>query len=121
MDTTSQANAEQIALWNDTAGRAWVEAQESLDRLFAAVRGKLLVEAVANEEARRVLDIGCGTGSTTLTIARQLGSRGKCVGVDISEPMIALANAARASSRARRPASFAPTRRRTRSSARAST
>jgi ubiquinone/menaquinone biosynthesis C-methylase UbiE len=38
-----------------------------------------------------VLDVGCGTGSTTLAIARQLGPKGTAVGVDISEPMIALA------------------------------
>ncbi len=38
-----------------------------------------------------MLDIGCGTGSTTLAVARQLGPKGTAVGVDISEPMIALA------------------------------
>jgi len=40
-----------------------------------------------------VLDIGCGTGSTTLAIARVLGPAGHCTGVDISEPMLALATA----------------------------
>jgi len=29
------ANADQIALWNDTAGRAWVETQETLDAVLA--------------------------------------------------------------------------------------
>jgi len=90
MDTTSRANEEQIALWNGTAGRGWVEAQQSLDRLFAPFE-TLLVEAVASRRAQRVLDVGCGTGSTSLAIARQLGARGTCVGLDISEPMIALA------------------------------
>jgi SAM-dependent methyltransferase len=90
METTRQANAEQIALWNGSAGRGWVEAQDSLDRLFEPFE-KLLVEAVAVRGARRVLDIGCGTGSTTLAVSRQAGAHGACVGVDISEPMIALA------------------------------
>jgi SAM-dependent methyltransferase len=36
----------------------------------------------------RVLDVGCGTGSTTLAFA-QAGAR--CVGIDISEPMLRLA------------------------------
>jgi SAM-dependent methyltransferase len=90
MDTLQPANADQIALWNGCAGRGWVEAQESLDRLFAPFED-LLVEAVAKSKAQRVLDIGCGTGSTTLAIARQLGPRGTAVGLDISEPMIALA------------------------------
>ncbi len=90
MNTTPQANAEQIALWNDTAGRAWVETQETLDAVLAPFE-RLLVEAVAASKARRVLDVGCGTGSTTLAIARHLGPNGSAVGVDISEPMIALA------------------------------
>jgi ubiquinone/menaquinone biosynthesis C-methylase UbiE len=91
MDTGHTANAEQIALWNDTAGRAWDETQETLDAVLAPFE-HLLVEAVAARGAKRVLDVGCGTGSTTLAIARQVGAAGSAVGVDISEPMIALAN-----------------------------
>ena len=40
-----------------------------------------------------MLDVGCGTGSTTLAVARRLGAKGHCIGVDISEPMIAAARA----------------------------
>jgi ubiquinone/menaquinone biosynthesis C-methylase UbiE len=90
MDTTTQtANADQIALWNGCAGRGWVEAQDSLDRLFERFEQQI-VEAVEARAARNVLDVGCGSGSTTLAIARQVGAGGT-VGVDISEPMIALA------------------------------
>ncbi len=90
MSTMTQANAEQIALWNDSAGRAWVDRQESLDRLFKPFEDAL-VAAVAARDAQRVLDIGCGTGSTTLAIAQRVGHAGNAVGLDISEPMIALA------------------------------
>jgi SAM-dependent methyltransferase len=102
VDTTQQANAEQIALWNDTAGRAWVETQETLDAVLAPFEDRL-VEAVAARKATRVLDVGCGTGSTTLAIARQVGPKGIAVGVDISQPMIALAKqrAERASAKPR--------------------
>jgi SAM-dependent methyltransferase len=92
MNTAIEANALQIALWNGCAGRGWVEAQESLDRMFAPFEG-LLVEAVTARRARRVLDIGCGTGSTTLAVARALARSGTAVGIDISEPRIALARA----------------------------
>jgi ubiquinone/menaquinone biosynthesis C-methylase UbiE len=51
----------------------------------------LLVEAVVAASAARVLDTGCGTGSTTLALARRLGSNGRCVGIDISDAMIAAA------------------------------
>jgi len=81
---------EQAALWNGAAGRAWVDAQQSLDRLFTPFEDLLVDEARA-ASARRVLDVGCGTGATTFAIARALGAQGQCVGADISEPMIAAA------------------------------
>lgn len=83
-------NEEQTRLWNGPAGAAWVEAQESLDRMFQPFEA-LLVAEVAGTGARRVLDVGCGTGGTTLAAARRIGAGGKCTGVDLSEPMIALA------------------------------
>src|SRR3712207_8493049 len=47
----------------------------------------LLVEVAAQRPRRRVLDVGCGTGGTTRAIAEATGA--DCVGVDISEPMVA--------------------------------
>jgi len=92
MNTVRESDVDQAALWNGGAGLAWVEAQELLDRLFTPFE-KLLVEAVRARSGLRVLDVGCGTGSTTLAVARSLGANGRCVGVDISEPMIAAARA----------------------------
>ena len=92
MDVTHQAGNEQAALWNGRAGRAWVDAQEVLDLMFKPFEAQL-AEAVHAGSGQRVLDVGCGTGSTTLAIARRLGAKGRCVGVDISGPMIAAAQA----------------------------
>ena len=78
---------EQERMWNGPSGRAWVESQELLDRVLKPF-GDLLVGAVAARKPASVLDVGCGTGATTLAIARELGS---CTGLDISEPMIARA------------------------------
>jgi SAM-dependent methyltransferase len=63
-----------------------------LDGLLRPFEAPLLdaVEASAGP-AGRVLDVGCGTGGTTLAAARRLGPAARCVGVDISEPMIAAA------------------------------
>lgn len=91
MDNTRPAD-EQIALWNGPAGRAWVAEQELLDRLFQPLE-ELLVEAVLAASGRSVLDVGCGTGGTTLAVARRLGTGGRAVGVDVSAPMIAAARA----------------------------
>ena len=81
---------EQMKLWNGPSGRAWVDAQEVLDQLFMPFE-TLLADAVAAGSRHHVLDVGCGTGSTTIAAARRVGATGHCVGVDISEPMLALA------------------------------
>ena len=91
MTATKQAAEDQVAAWNGAAGLSWVEAQKSLDQLMKPLE-ELLVETVLARDARSVLDVGCGTGATTLAIVRAL-SGGNCVGVDISEPMLALARA----------------------------
>ncbi|WP_409050572.1 class I SAM-dependent methyltransferase [Variovorax guangxiensis] len=104
MDTTTpQSGNDQAAFWNGRAGRAWVDEQQVLDAVLQPFED-LLVEALVATSAQRVLDVGCGTGSTTLAIARRLGTNGRCVGVDISEPMIAVARARAESEGA--PASF---------------
>lgn len=94
---------EQTALWNGASGRAWVESQEVLDGVLQPFED-LLLDAIPVDAARRVLDVGCGTGSTTLAMAARLGKDGSCTGVDISEPMIVAARAR--AERARTPASF---------------
>jgi SAM-dependent methyltransferase len=87
-ETTEQQADEQAALWNGPAGRAWVDAQEVLDRIFKPFEELLVGEL---RPGSSVLDVGCGTGGTTLAAARRLGPGGRCVGIDVSEPMIALA------------------------------
>ena len=78
--------------WNGPAGRAWVATQGLLDRVFQPFEDRL-VEAVAARRPRNVLDVGCGAGATTLAVARALGPGGHATGIDISEPMIAAAQA----------------------------
>jgi SAM-dependent methyltransferase len=90
VNTTDQPAHQQTKLWNGASGRAWVETQELLNRIFRPFED-LLVDAVRAQSGRRVLDIGCGTGSTTLAIARLVGAKGSCTGIDISDPMIAAA------------------------------
>ncbi|HEU4589902.1 MAG TPA: class I SAM-dependent methyltransferase [Steroidobacteraceae bacterium] len=84
------ANSEQAALWNGPSGQAWADEQSMLDRTYAGIEA-LLSDAVAAAGARSVLDIGCGSGATTLAAARRMPPGGIAVGVDISEPLVALA------------------------------
>jgi SAM-dependent methyltransferase len=91
MDPHRTAATEQAARWNGRAGQAWVEAQTLLDRTFKPFEDLLSAALSGGKPARRVLDVGCGAGGTTLAFARLLAPHGSCVGIDISEPMIAAA------------------------------
>jgi SAM-dependent methyltransferase len=84
------ATDEQKARWNGAAGEVWVENRDLLDATFRPFE-TILCDAVRTAGARSVLDVGCGTGSTTLAIARTVGPDGTVLGADISEPMIAAA------------------------------
>jgi ubiquinone/menaquinone biosynthesis C-methylase UbiE len=83
-------DGEQAQLWNGPAGRAWVELQAVLDGMLKPF-GDIVVERVPAGGNGAVLDVGCGAGATTFASARRLGAEGRCVGVDISEPLIAAA------------------------------
>jgi len=81
---------DQAKLWNTTSGCAWVDSQPLLDGLLQPFEDKLM-EQIRSGTASRALDVGCGTGSTTIAAARLLGPQSQCTGIDISEPMLALA------------------------------
>lgn len=87
MAATQLKDDDQAQRWNGSAGCAWVEAQQMLDRTLQPFED-LLVAEVAGSGAQRVLDVGCGTGSTTRAVARLVGEQGAAVGIDISEQMI---------------------------------
>lgn len=81
------ANNEMSALWNTHGGETWVQLQPMLDRLFLPFE-QMLGEAVSRSGASNVLDVGCGTGATTLAAARAIGSTGMATGLDISRPLV---------------------------------
>jgi SAM-dependent methyltransferase len=87
MPEAHQANRDQSALWNEAAGQVWVKMRSVLDEVLAPFNS-LLIEHALQEERNRVLDVGCGAGSTTLQAARRLKPGGMCQGVDISAVLI---------------------------------
>ena len=88
----SASNAGQTAYWNGPIGKAWAATREKRDCDHAAVT-KALLELAAPRAGACVLDIGCGSGTTTLLLAERVGRSGRVLGVDISRPMLDVARA----------------------------
>lgn len=83
-------NADQKEFWNGAGGESWVQGQEQMDRFLRPFTEELMRRA-APAPGERVLDIGCGTGETSLLAAEAVGEKGAVFGVDISQPMLDLA------------------------------
>lgn len=84
------ANADQITYWNSVAGQKWATLQSVIDEVFAPITGAL-IDAALPRSGERVLDIGCGSGSSLLAAVHAVGPGGHVFGVDVSEPMLAVA------------------------------
>jgi SAM-dependent methyltransferase len=80
-------NAEQIEYWNKQAGPKWVAEVTRMDALITPL-GQLALEAAQPRPGERVLDVGCGTGQTSVQLVAKVGPGGSVSGVDISTPML---------------------------------
>jgi len=85
-------NAEQIAEWNGVLGQTWATMRRDIDPVVATF-GDAALTVAAPRPGERVLDIGCGCGDTTIALARIVGNRGAALGVDVSQPMLDVAQA----------------------------
>ncbi len=83
------ANDEQAAFWSQIAPK-WLELDDQLAlEVLGALPAKLAMDRLGVLPGQRVLDLGCGTGRTTLELAALVGSAGAVVGVDISAELLA--------------------------------
>ena len=84
-------NATQIEFWNGETGRNWVTHDALMEAMLQPL-GEYVMETLAPQPGEHVLDIGCGCGHTSLSLAGRVGAEGSVTGVDISAPMLAVAS-----------------------------
>jgi SAM-dependent methyltransferase len=89
MDTPTghEQNADQIAYWNGAGGQRWARRQQEQDILLAPV-ADVLIDRAGPKAGERIIDVGCGSGVTTIAFARKVGPSGHVLGVDVSGPML---------------------------------
>ena len=88
--TAETANAGQIAFWNGKVGEMWTADWRHRDRMHAGLAAHAMA-AAGFRPGERVIDIGCGCGTSTLEIAEAVAPRGAVTGIDISRPMLDIA------------------------------
>lgn len=96
-ESGASTNAAQSEYWNQTVGPTWVRLQALLDRQLAPL-GDAAIAALAPTAGERVLDVGCGCGASTLELAEAVGPTGRVLGVDLSRPMLEVAESRRSAS-----------------------
>jgi SAM-dependent methyltransferase len=85
--SAASPNAAQIEFWNSAAARAWADQYERMDRAVADLT-KSLLDLARPQAGERVLDIGCGSGTTVLELAARVGPGGHVLGADISNQSV---------------------------------
>lgn len=76
--------------WNGKVGDEWARHADLMDAMLAPLTAPA-IDLLALSPGERVVDIGCGAGSTTLQLAEQVGPSGLALGADISQPLLRLA------------------------------
>jgi SAM-dependent methyltransferase len=89
---SSAPNAQQVEYWNGPVGERWAALQEKIDLHLGEITDAL-IHLAAPRPGERVLDVGCGCGTTTLLLGMRTGPEGTAAGIDISVPMLSVARA----------------------------
>src|SRR5579872_3288003 len=80
-------NTEAIEAWNGVLFDKFSRFRETLTTGLG-VHGEALLERFPPRPGERVLDVGCGFGDMTITLARLVGAGGEAVGVDAASRFI---------------------------------
>lgn len=84
-------NSDSQTFWNEEGGRKWVENIDVVEA-FILPLSDALVDEIDARPGEKVLDVGCGGGVTSRRLADAVGTGGSVLGVDVSAPILSVAN-----------------------------
>ncbi|HEY0594223.1 class I SAM-dependent methyltransferase [Sphingopyxis sp.] len=79
--------------WNGDSADRWAANLARLDLMLEDF-GNAAIAAADAQPGNHILDIGCGSGTSTFVLAKQVGPGGHILGVDISAQLVGIARAA---------------------------
>ena len=65
-------NTKQIEFWNGHFGIAWANNADAIDFVFSNITDAI-IQAASIVPGDRVMDLGCGSGGTSIAITNQVG------------------------------------------------
>ncbi len=83
------ANQKMAEFWAAYAP-TWLELEDDLEAQLGGI-GRLAMEPLVLGRGHHVIDVGCGSGTTTRELARRVAPDGTALGVDIAAEMLELA------------------------------
>jgi SAM-dependent methyltransferase len=90
MEQTAASNREASEAWSGPLFDCFVQFRDLVAGGLGA-HGEEAMRVHPPGHGARVLDVGCGFGDTTQALAAAVGPEGEAIGVDVSEPFVALA------------------------------
>lgn len=80
------ANAEQAEFWA-TRASSWMSLESHHEEVIGEA-GRMAMDRLDLRPGQLVIDLGCGTGQTTVELARRVTPGGRVVGVDITAALL---------------------------------
>jgi SAM-dependent methyltransferase len=87
MKETSPEIVSSETLWASQRGERWLANVDRLEEMLEPI-GLALIELAACQPGEQIIDVGCGAGATSVSIAQKVGAAGAVKGLDISPVLV---------------------------------
>jgi SAM-dependent methyltransferase len=88
MTDTSPEKVSSETLWAGQSGERWLTNVDRLEEMLQPI-GQALIELATIQPGERIIDVGCGAGATSISIAQKVSAAGAVTGLDISPVLVA--------------------------------